>query len=77
MKVKVTLVPFAVAAELITKWVVSVIDDIIAPVGIPVPLTANPTTIEALASCATVVLVLVVSQVASVKLTAFPSLVSV
>ena len=76
LNVKGVLLLAAVGTSLRTKWVVSSagILAIKEPAGIPAPLTANPTTILELASCATIFLaaslpVWVTSHVESIKLT--------
>ena len=53
-------VPAAVAAALITKVVALVIDATYAPAGIPVPVTAAPTEINAVDAVVTLVLAFVV-----------------
>ena len=74
LNIKVVLLLAKVGTSLRTKWVVSVTLAIKEPAGIPGPLTANPTTILELASCAIIFLaaslpVWVTSHVESIKLT--------
>ena len=65
--VKSVLVLEAVAFALNSKVVASVILETVVPVGIPVPVTGIPTTIDEVLSIVTVASPLVVSQVESTK----------